>query len=97
VTGGVGRALHAGDTIAAIATAPGRSALAVVRMSGDAAHDVAARVVRPWPLPARTARLTRIVDPESGEVVDRPIVVAFDGGRSFTGEPAVEITTHGAA
>lgn len=83
------------DTIAAVATPPGRGALAVVRVSGRDAHAIAGRVVQPWPLPERVARLARMVDPESGELLDRPVVTVYAAGRSFTGEPAVEISTHG--
>jgi len=83
------------DTIAALATAPGRAALAVVRLSGPDAHAVAARVVSPWPTPARVATLCVARHPDTGEVVDRPLVVRYDAGRSYTGEPSVELSTHG--
>ncbi|CAA9337349.1 MAG: tRNA-5-carboxymethylaminomethyl-2-thiouridine(34)synthesis protein MnmE, partial [uncultured Gemmatimonadaceae bacterium] len=59
------------------------------------AYAVAGRVVRPWPLPERAARLARVVDAESGELLDRPVVTVYAAGRSFTGEPAVELSTHG--
>lgn len=54
----------AGDTIVALATSPGRSALALIRMSGPDALRVASRVVRPWP-PGRDreAHLAAIHDP----------------------------------
>ena len=83
------------DTIAAIATAPGRGAIALVRMSGAGAEHVAGRIVRPWPTAPRVATLATIHDPESGAVVDRALVTRFERGRSFTGEPLVEISTHG--
>jgi tRNA modification GTPase len=85
----------AGDTIAAIATAPGRGAIALVRMSGHAADQIAARVVAPWPPAARVATLATIRDPASGAIVDRALVTRFEDGRSFTGEPMVELSTHG--
>jgi len=85
----------ADDTIAALATAPGRGAIAVVRLSGPSAHAVAERVLRPWPLPAREARLCALHDPTTGELIDRPLVTRFDAGRSYTGEAMVEIATHG--
>ena len=90
-----GDGLHAGDTIAAQATLAGRSAVAVIRVSGSAAFAVAGRVVRPWPLPERVARLCTLVDPESAEPIDRAVVTAYAEGRSFTGEPLVELSTHG--
>jgi tRNA modification GTPase len=83
------------DTIAAIATAPGRGAIALVRMSGPAAEQVAARTVVPWPPAPRVATLATIRDPASEAVADRALVTRFEGGRSFTGEPMVEISTHG--
>ena len=90
------RALRGGaDTIAAIATATGRGAIALVRVSGPDADAVARRIVDPWPHAPRTATLAAIRDPESGAVVDEALVTRFEAGRSFSGEPTVEISTHG--
>ena len=83
------------DTIAAISTPPGRGAIALVRVSGPRAFDVAARVVRPWPLEPRHATLAAVHHPGTGELLERPLVTAFEEGRSYTGEPTVEIATHG--
>ena len=83
------------DTIVALATPQGRGAIAVVRLSGPEAHDVAGRIATPWPLPERVARLCTLTDPSSGTTVDRGIVTAYGGDRSYTGEPMVEIATHG--
>jgi tRNA modification GTPase len=83
------------NTIAAIATPPGRGAIALVRMSGSDAELVGSRVVTPWPREARVATLAVVHDPDSGAVVDRALVTRFENGRSFTGEPMVEISTHG--
>jgi tRNA modification GTPase len=84
------------DTIAAVATALGRGALAIVRLSGPAAHDIARACVTPWPDIARRATLAW-VHTAGGEVVDESIVVRFDAPHSFTGEDAVEITSQGGA
>ena len=84
-----------GDTIVALATPPGRSAIAVVRLTGPRSHDVAARVATPWPLPERVARLCSLRDPASGALLDRGIVTVYPAGRSYTGEPMVEMATHG--
>lgn len=83
------------DTIAAMATAPGRGALAIVRLSGPAALVVAERVVSPWPLAERRATLCSVRHPDSGMLLDHAMVTVFEGTRSFTGEPTVEIATHG--
>lgn len=83
------------DTIVALATAPGRSAIAVIRMSGPEAFSIASRVVRPWPLEPRQAVLCQVHDPVDGSLIDHPIVSAFPAPRSFTGEDVVEFSTHG--
>jgi tRNA modification GTPase len=85
-----------GDTIAAVATAPGRSALAVVRMSGAAAPRIAARVCAPWPVPPREATRARIHRPDRpDEPIDDAIVTHFAAPRSATGEEVVEFSVHG--
>jgi tRNA modification GTPase len=83
------------DTIAAIATAAGRGALAVLRVSGPDAEAVAARVIEGWPTPPRVATLAALRDPATGAPLDRALVTRFPEGRSFTGEPMVELSTHG--
>jgi tRNA modification GTPase len=82
------------DTIAALATAQARSALAIVRMTGPAAFSIAARVIDGWPIRERTATLRAIRD-AGGTVIERAVVVRFSAPRSFTGEDVVEITCHG--
>ena len=84
-----------GDTIAAIATAPGRGAIALVRMSGSCADEIAARAITPWPIAARVATLCAVRDPVEKTLVDRALVTRFEHGASFTGEQSVEISTHG--
>lgn len=83
------------DTIAAIATAQGRGALAIVRMSGEDADRIASRLIADWPTPARVMSLVAVRDPATGETLDQALVTRFEAGRSFTGEPMVEISTHG--
>jgi len=84
------------DPIVALATPPGRSALALLRLSGTGAFDVAARCLRPFvSQPPRTARRARLVQPGSGESLDEVLAACFPGPRSFTGEDLVEVTTHG--
>ena len=96
-TGAPGALPGAGDTIAAVATPAGRGAVALVRLSGGEAFAVAARVVRPWPLADRVATLCAVREPGSDALLDRALVTAFAGARSYTGEPLVEIATHGGA
>jgi tRNA modification GTPase len=91
---GVHRDLKGGsDTIVALATTPGRSALGIVRLSGDRAVEIAGKHTRPWPLKPRETRLCRIYDNE--EELDQAIVVFYAAPESFTGEDVVEITMHG--
>lgn len=80
------------DTIYALATARGRSGLAVVRISGPAAF--AAGVALCGPLPSvRKAGLRRLT--WEAEVLDEVLVLSFFKGASFTGEDVVELHTHG--
>ena len=85
----------ADDTIAAIATAPGRGALALVRVSGRDAHAVARRVVAPWPAIDRVATLVRCLHPATGERLDDAVATTYAAPRSYTGEDMVELSTHG--
>lgn len=82
------------DTIIAPATAPGRGAIAIVRLSGIGANAIAARLIRPWPLVPRVAALCTVYSP-TGEQLDQAVVTRYTGPRSFTGEDVVEIACHG--
>lgn len=82
------------DTIVALATAPGRSAIAVTRISGPGALELSSRLVSSWPIETRRVTLCRIFD-EFGETIDQGLVTSFLSPDSFTGEDIVEISTHG--
>jgi tRNA modification GTPase len=82
------------DTIVAVATAPGRAALAIVRLSGPRALDIGRLVLSPWPGQARSAGLARARE-QDGTVIDEGVVVHYAAPASFTGEDAVEFTCHG--
>ncbi|HXW50543.1 MAG TPA: tRNA uridine-5-carboxymethylaminomethyl(34) synthesis GTPase MnmE [Candidatus Acidoferrales bacterium] len=90
--------MYDAQTIAAIATPPGVSAIAIVRLSGPRAHDIA----RACFIPRRdatiaTAKLTRgwVCDPKTGERIDDALAAFFFAPRSFTGEDLVELHVHG--
>ena len=91
------------DTIAAVATAPGPGAVALVRLSGARAVDIlgaltsgdAATSDHGEAAPARSSRLLRIEEPGTGELLDRALVTIFRGPHSYTGEDMVEISCHG--
>jgi tRNA modification GTPase len=83
------------DPIAALATPPGRSALAVVRVSGDGAFEVAAKVIEPFVIePFRTARLATFRGAD-GSPLDRGIYLTFPAPHSQTGQDVVELSCHG--
>ena len=84
----------AADTIAAVATAPGRAALAIVRMSGPRALAIARRLVSPWPDAPRRSSLARASD-ETDALLDEGVLVYYEAPASFTGEDVVEFTCHG--
>jgi tRNA modification GTPase len=84
-----------GRTIAAIATAPGRGALAIVRLSGPDVPEINERLLRPPPRVARQAMRVHVVDPNDGSLLDDVIATRFVAPASFTGEDLLEITTHG--
>jgi len=83
----------ANDTIVALATPPGRGAIAVVRLSGPEAFDIAARHVRSWPPKPRQPHLSDIISAD--QKLDQALVTLFPSPGSFTGEDTVEISTHG--
>ena len=91
------RGIPPGDIIAAVATAWGEAAIAVVRLSGDgstALADAFFRGARPLARePARRMALGCIMD--GGVVADQVLAVRFERGASYTGEEAVEVQCHG--
>jgi tRNA modification GTPase len=88
----------ADDTIAAIATAPGRGAIALIRLSGPRATHIARRVIQGLETHApRVAQLRSIRHPGEGTLLDQAIVTVFPGPDSYTGEDVVEISVHGGA
>ena len=84
------------DTIAALATPRGASALGVVRLSGPAAVAVADRCLggRLTGAASHTAHVGFVRGP-GGERLDQVVATVFRAPRSATGEDVVEVTTHG--
>ncbi|PYP71917.1 MAG: tRNA uridine-5-carboxymethylaminomethyl(34) synthesis GTPase MnmE [Gemmatimonadetes bacterium] len=84
------------DPIVALATPPGRSAVALIRLSGRGVFALAARCLAPFRAePARTVFRARLRHPASGEAIDDALACCFPGPHSYTGEDLVEISTHG--
>jgi len=81
------------DTIYALATAPGRAAIAIVRLSGPASGAALAALAGALP-PPRRARHVRFRDPASGEAIDDGLALFFPGPRSVTGEDVAELHVH---
>ncbi|TAN05655.1 MAG: tRNA uridine-5-carboxymethylaminomethyl(34) synthesis GTPase MnmE [Rhodanobacteraceae bacterium] len=81
------------ETIAAVASAPGRGGIGVVRVSGPAAHAIAKALCGSAPAPRR-AHLATFVD-AAGAVLDRGLALWFPAPHSFTGEDVLELHAHG--
>jgi tRNA modification GTPase len=82
------------DTIFALATGAGRSAVAVIRLSGPRARDALADFTGVSPEP-RHARFARFRDPQTNETLDRGLALWFPGPNSATGEDCAEFHLHG--
>jgi tRNA modification GTPase len=95
VTGlGTDNPLDLSETIVAQATAPGRGALSIVRLSGPRAHAIARASVDRWPTAARSVTVSHVRDGSNTEI-DQSVVIRYDAPASFTGEDSVELITHG--
>lgn len=84
------------DTIVAVATSPGRSAIAVIRLSGPQSLEILRGLVQdelytPEPNHVFLKQIVR----ESGEPLDSALVTYFERPRSFTGEEMIELSCHG--
>ncbi len=85
--------MHAADTIAAIATAPGAGGIGVVRVSGPACQIVASGILGACPPPRYAAYLPfKDVD---GSLIDRGIAIYYAAPHSYTGEDILELQAHG--
>src|SRR5438128_3844333 len=96
---GVNRSIVPGETIAAISTAAGEAAIALIRISGEDAIEVADKVFRgkqrPSDLASQTQHLGEIV--ENGAIIDQVMLAVHRAPASYTGEDLVEISCHGGA
>ncbi len=86
-------------TIAAISTPNGQGGMGVIRISGEAAIDIADNIFRSVSskklndMKGYTASYGKIVD--KGEIIDEAVVLVFRAPYSYTGEDVVEISCHG--
>ncbi len=86
---------RAPDTIAAIATPPGRGAIGIVRVSGARAPEIARQVLGCVPRP-RAATMVPARDAR-GELLDEGLALYFPAPHSYTGEHVLEFQGHGGA
>ena len=84
------------ETIVAVATPPGRSAIAVLRMSGPQALDITRALVHDDSFsPEPTHVVLKDLKTDDVEVMDQALITFFKSPHSFTGEDMVEISCHG--
>lgn len=86
------------DTIAAISTPIGEGGISIVRMSGEDAVKIAAKVFHGPDLTkvkSHTIHYGRIVDPKTGQTIDEVLVTVMLAPKTFTRENIVEINCHG--
>ncbi|WP_018623628.1 tRNA uridine-5-carboxymethylaminomethyl(34) synthesis GTPase MnmE [Kangiella aquimarina] len=81
------------DTIAAVATPPGRGGVGIIRVSGKACQTIAKTILRK-PLNIREATYLPFYD-LAGNILDQGIAILFKGPNSFTGEDVLELQGHG--
>jgi len=82
------------DTIFALASAPGRAGIAVVRISGVRTRDAIAALGSDAPLPRKATRV-KFKTPVTGELLDDGLLILFPAPHSFTGEDVAELHLHG--
>src|SRR5437899_1598610 len=84
------------DTIAAIATPPGRGGIGVVRISGPDARAIASPMLRlKHELEAGRAVFVELIEPATGERIDEAVVTFFAKPHSYTTDDVVELSAHG--
>jgi len=82
------------DTIFALASAPGRAGIAMLRLSGPGVRETLDAIVGQVPAPRYAARV-RFRDPATGETIDDGIALFFPAPHSYTGEDVAEFHIHG--
>ncbi|WP_136479117.1 tRNA uridine-5-carboxymethylaminomethyl(34) synthesis GTPase MnmE [Acetivibrio thermocellus] len=87
------------DTIAAISTPHGAGGVGIIRISGDKAFEIAERIFRGKKdfklIRSHTINYGKIVNPESGAVLDEVLLSKMEKPKTFTREDVVEINCHG--
>ncbi len=81
------------DTITAIATAPGRGGVGIVRVSGSKAHEIAGKILKKIPHPGEYL-YSDFLRPDQS-CIDSGLALWFENPQSFTGEDVLELQGHG--
>jgi len=84
----------AADTIFALSSGRPPAAVSIIRIGGPRAHEAAKSIAGSLPEP-RMAAVRELRHPDSGELLDKALVLRFDGPASSTGEDIVEFQCHG--
>lgn len=91
--------LYSQDTIAAISTPQGNGGIGIIRISGEKAFKIAAEIFVGRKsfdeIKTHTINYGKIVDPESGEILDEVLLSKMKKPNTFTREDVVEINCHG--
>jgi tRNA modification GTPase len=82
------------DTIIALATPAGTSAIAIVRVSGEAVPEICKAVLPEFKMQPRIASLTKVQSPATG-LIDKLLAIYFPAPNSYTGEDVLELFPHG--
>lgn len=82
-------------TIFALATPPGKSGVAVIRISGEQAFKELNHLIDEPVNKPRTAALRNLINPTTKQLIDKALILTFPGPNSFTGEDIVELHIHG--
>ncbi|MBX2809594.1 MAG: tRNA uridine-5-carboxymethylaminomethyl(34) synthesis GTPase MnmE [Cellvibrionaceae bacterium] len=83
------------DTIAAIATPPGRGSVGILRISGPLSASLATQFTHHQTLKARCAHYTGFYHPKNDRLIDQGLALLFKAPHSFTGEDILELQAHG--
>ena len=82
-------------TIYALSSGPGISGIAVIRVSGGETKEIISAITNGKFPKERVASLKKIVNPNTGEMIDEGIIIWFKGPNSYTGEDMGELHVHG--
>ena len=83
------------DTIFALASAPGKAGIAIIRISGSAAISVVETITQSelnGPIPK-----LRVIYDVDGNFIDQALILTFQAPNSFTGENVAELHLHGSS